>query len=71
MDTICRWLRYKGMYVTGAPDADAERIHDSFDATACWCLRTQKALGPDGAPVHRDTCRPGRACCPDREPGGA
>lgn len=59
----CSHLRHKGMYVTSAPDPDEFRFYDPYDATAYWCLHTQKALGPDGRPVHADTCKHGRSCC--------
>lgn len=60
----CSHLRHKGMYVTSVPDPDEARFcGGDYDATAYWCLCTQKAIGPDGNPVHPDTCRDGRACC--------
>lgn len=59
----CAHLRHKGMYVTSAPDPDERTFYDAFDATAYWCTSTQKALGPDGKPVHADACRDGRECC--------
>jgi hypothetical protein len=51
------------MYVASAPDPDERTFYDAFDATAYWCTSTQKALGPDGKPVHADACRDGRECC--------
>jgi hypothetical protein len=55
------------MYVTSAPDPGEEQFYDAYDATAYWCLRTMKAVGPDGQPVHRDACSAGshRGCCVD------
>jgi hypothetical protein len=63
----CSNLRHKGMYVTSAPDPGEEQFYDAYDATAYWCLRTMKAVGPDGQPVHRDACSAGshRGCCVD------
>jgi hypothetical protein len=62
----CTHLRHKGMYVLSAPNPDEAQPHaGNFAATAYWCTRTMKALGPDGQPVHRDSCRHdgGRGCC--------
>jgi hypothetical protein len=59
----CANLRHKGMYVTSLSSPDEDSFHDKYDATVYWCTRTQKALGPDGAPAHADTCKHGRECC--------
>ena len=59
----CLNLRHKGMFVTSGPDPDEFRFYDKYDATAYWCTCTQKAIGPDGQPVHADACKPGRQCC--------
>ncbi len=59
----CSSLRHKGMYVMAEPDPKESKYFDAYDATAYWCLRTQRAVGPDGLPVHADTCRMGRGCC--------
>ncbi len=61
----CAHLRHKGMYVLAGAEASPNEFYDSYDATAFWCTRTQKAVGPDGHPVHADVCRGGRACCSD------
>jgi hypothetical protein len=61
----CHHLRHKGMYVLTVDDPDERTFYDSYDATAYWCTKTMKALGPDGNPVHADTCRHGRGCCSD------
>jgi hypothetical protein len=59
----CSHLRHKGMYVL--PDtADLDPIYrDPIEATAYWCVCTQKAFGPDGLPAGPAHCRHGRACC--------
>ena len=49
------------MYVLSVPEPTD--FHDSFDATAYWCTKTQKPLGPDGGAAHADTCKGGRECC--------
>lgn len=61
----CGNLRHKGMYVMSAPDPAEFAFYDRYDATAYWCIRTQKALGPDGQSVHPSTCGHGggRGCC--------
>ena len=65
--THCSHLRHKGMYVTSVADPDEAAHCGCFDATAYWCTKTMKALGPDGQPVHADVCRGdgGRECCAD------
>ena len=37
--TNCQHLRHKGMYVLSVPEPT--NFHDSFDATAYWCTKTQ------------------------------
>ena len=59
--TNCHHLRHKGMYVLSVPEPTD--FHDPFDATAYWCTKTQKPLGPDGGTAHADTCKGGRECC--------
>lgn len=59
----CEHLRHKGMYVLTVVDPDEHRFYDPYDATAYWCIKTQKALGPDGRPAHADACQGGRSCC--------
>jgi hypothetical protein len=59
----CTHLRHKGMYVLAEPDEHESSYYDRYDATAFWCTCTQKPYGPDGKPVHADTCREGRECC--------
>lgn len=63
--TTCSQLRHKGMYVTSVPDPGDSQYAGTYNATAYWCTCTQKALGPDGQPVHPDRCHAGsgRACC--------
>ena len=39
--------------------ARADRLPRSYDATAYWCTRTQKPIGPDGGAAHADTCQGG------------
>ena len=48
----CEHLRHKGMYVLSVPDPAELAFYDAYDATAYWCTKTQKPLGPDGRPVH-------------------
>lgn len=59
----CLHLRHKGMYVR--PDTnDLDPIYrDAIEATAYWCVCTQKAFGPDGLPAGPGECAEGRGCC--------
>ena len=57
----CQHLRHKGMYVLSVPEPT--QFHDPFDATAYWCIKTQKPIGPDGGRGTRRPCRAGRECC--------
>ena len=59
----CANLRHKGMYVMGEVDAAALAATGPYDATAYWCSRTQKPVGPDGDVVNAARCRHGRGCC--------
>lgn len=56
----CRHLRSKGMYVSGRldPEVDESEVSDAN----CWCLLTQKMLGPDDGLVQRRQCVEGRDC---------
>lgn len=55
----CREFRRKTDYY--ANDASPRP-----EAQACpeypWCERTLRVMGPDGAPVLAERCRPGRSC---------
>lgn len=59
----CEHLRHKGMYVLTVVDQDEHKFYDPYDATAYWCIKTMRGLGPDGQPVHRDHCQGSRDCC--------
>ncbi len=59
----CEHLRHKGMYVLTVVDPDEHTFYDPYDATAYWCTKTMRGLGPDGKAVHRDNCQGGRGCC--------
>lgn len=56
----CRHLRSKGMFVSGRLDPE----HDESEASDanCWCMITQKMLGPDDGLVQRRACVEGRDC---------
>jgi hypothetical protein len=55
----CSNLRHKGMYVTDSYAVERQEI----EATAYWCLCTQKSFGPDGHPVTPGECKSSRGCC--------
>jgi hypothetical protein len=59
----CTNLRHKGMYVLAEHTPEMEAYRDSLDATAYWCVRTQRPFGPDGHPVTAEECTHGRSCC--------
>ena len=59
----CEHLRHKGMYVLSVVDPAEYKFYDRYDATAYWCTKTQKPLGPDGKSAHADACVDGRGCC--------
>ena len=42
----CEHLRHKGMYVMSVVDPAEFQFYDKYDATAYWCMKTQKPLGP-------------------------
>src|SRR6266576_724868 len=61
----CLNLRHKGMYTTSAPDPDALKFYDAYDAAAYWCVETASAFGPDGKPARPRRCaRDGLFCRP-------
>ena len=51
------------MYVTSGPYPEELTFYDAYDATAYWCVETQRGFGPDGKPVRPDMCSGDRACC--------
>jgi hypothetical protein len=58
----CSNLRHKGMYVYSDATEPGEDT-DGISATSYWCGCTQKAFGPDGAPVGARHCTSERGCC--------
>ena len=59
----CLNIRHKGMYVTSGPYPEELSFYDPYDATAYWCVETQRGFGPDGKPVRPDVCGGDRVCC--------
>lgn len=55
---LCRRLRWKGQFIDAEPDPT---VPPATEAGA-WCGKTAGPLGPDGRPVDRAVCRPGRGC---------
>ena len=51
------------MYVTTQPNEVLERADDET-TSGChfWCNMTLTGVGPDDQPVHKESCRQGRAC---------
>lgn len=61
LESPCRHLRSKGMYVY--TDGFNGNAHEDYDNTIYWCLGTMKSFGPDDEPVDGRDCRtPGRSC---------
>jgi hypothetical protein len=54
----CRLLRSKWMFIEAEPDPTVPRS----GASICWCVHTQKCMGPDGLGVTPESCNSERAC---------
>jgi hypothetical protein len=54
----CRMIRSKWMFIEAEPDPTVPRSGGSI----CWCVHTQKVMGPDGQVVTLEACNSGRAC---------
>ena len=57
----CRYLRHKMMYVDER-HGRVGLVDDSSDTRVFFCVLSQDALGPDGAPVSPGDCTPARGC---------
>ena len=54
----CRLLRSKWMFIDAEPDHSVPRSGTSI----CWCVHTQKCMGPDGQIVSLEVCNSERPC---------
>jgi len=54
----CRLIRSKWMFIEADPDPTVPRSGMSI----CWCVHTQKCIGPDGQVVTPDGCNSARVC---------
>jgi hypothetical protein len=54
----CSLIRSKWMFIDAEPDPTVQRSARDI----CWCVHTQKIIGPDGQVVTAQTCVPGRTC---------
>ena len=54
----CRLLRSKWMFIEAEPDPTVPRSGTSI----CWCVHTQKFIGPDGQVVTPEACNSERPC---------
>lgn len=54
----CRLIRSKWMFIEAEPDPTVPRSGTSI----CWCVHTQKCMGPDGRVVTLEDCNEERAC---------
>jgi len=56
----CLFIRTKTGYYRSQ---EGERLIDPDSSTACYtCLKTQHPVGPDGMPVHAESCGEDRSC---------
>ena len=54
----CRMIRSKWMFIEAEPDPTVPRS----GASICWCVHTQKCMGPDGQVVTFEGCNSDRIC---------
>ena len=54
----CRLIRSKWMFIDAEPDPTVPRSGTSI----CWCVHTQKCMGPDGQVVTLQNCNSERPC---------
>ena len=54
----CRLIRSKWMFIDAEPDHSVPRSGTSI----CWCVHTQKCMGPDGQVVTLEACNSERPC---------
>lgn len=54
----CRLIRSKWMFIDAEPDPTVPRSGSSI----CWCVHTQKCMGPDGRGVTLEDCNSDRPC---------
>ena len=54
----CRLIRSKWMFIDADPDPTVPHSGSSI----CWCVHTQKAVGPDGQVVTPQACNAERPC---------
>ena len=54
----CRLIRSKWMYIDADPDPTVPQSGSSI----CWCVHTQKSVGPDGQVVTVEACNADRPC---------
>jgi hypothetical protein len=54
----CRMIRSKWMFIDAEPDPTVPRSGQSI----CWCVHTQKVIGPDGQIVTPEACTDDRPC---------
>ncbi|MDR3674826.1 MAG: hypothetical protein P4N24_05010 [Acidobacteriota bacterium] len=54
----CRLIRSKWMFIDAEPDPTVPRSGSSI----CWCVHTQKCMGPDGQIVTLEACNAERPC---------
>jgi hypothetical protein len=58
VQSYCRYLRAKEMFIDVEPDKTVPRSSSGH----FWCVHTQTVLGPDGKVVSDGECRSDRIC---------
>ena len=56
----CVNLRWKDLLVYGENPPELGQAQQC--EPACWCVKTQFCLGPDGRQVNHSACSPDRSC---------
>jgi len=54
----CSMLRSKWMFI----EVDKESHVSQSGSDICWCVHTQKCIGPDGRVVTAEACNADRDC---------
>ena len=54
----CSLIRSEWMFIHAEPDHTVPPSGTSI----CWCVHTQKCMGPDGQVVTLEACNSGRPC---------
>ena len=56
---LCDALRWKGQFITAAPDPTVQASRDGL----FWCVHTQTCIGPDGKLAEPGNCCSTKRTC--------